>query len=219
MTSARAAKLAAQGPNIVVIGIKPHARRDRLRVHRSRQSDAEGRSPRSSALLRSPTCESRSSNFVSRGNFFWNSGMFVWGARTLADALSEHLPKTAPLLEEIAASYGTPAFEKTFAPPLSQVREHQHRLRAAGAAFGKGESKSGIYCIPATFGWNDLGSWTALLRTSQCTANDGRPRTSSQPKREFHAERLREFHSLGAEICGRSGREQTWWWWKPPTPC
>ncbi|HME32171.1 MAG TPA: hypothetical protein VKG65_05405, partial [Terriglobales bacterium] len=26
----------------------------------------------------------------------------------------------------------------------------------------KGEGKSGIYCIPASFGWNDLGSWTAL---------------------------------------------------------
>ena len=45
--------------------------------------------------------------FVSAGNYYWNSGMFVWGARTLADALREHLPNTAPVLEQIAASHGT----------------------------------------------------------------------------------------------------------------
>ena len=52
--------------------------------------------------------------------------MFVWGARTLADALREHLPNTAPLLEQIAASYGTPEFDKTFAESVSEVRKHQH---------------------------------------------------------------------------------------------
>ena len=31
----------------------------------------------------------------------------------------------------------------------------------------KGEGKSGIYCIPASFGWNDLGSWTALYEHRQ----------------------------------------------------
>ena len=45
----------------------------------------------------------RAEEFVNAGNFFWNSGMFVWGARTLANALREHLPKTAPL-EKIAAA-------------------------------------------------------------------------------------------------------------------
>ena len=39
----------------------------------------------------------------------------------------------------------------------------------------KGEAKSGIYCIPASFGWNDLGSWTALHehRLTKQPAGDG----------------------------------------------
>ena len=52
--------------------------------------------------------------FVAAGNYYWNSGMFLWSARTLADALREHLPKTAPLLEQIAAAFGTRKFAAYF---------------------------------------------------------------------------------------------------------
>ena len=41
-------------------------------------------------------------------------GMFLWSAKTLANAVREHLPETAPLLEKIAASFGTPKFEEVF---------------------------------------------------------------------------------------------------------
>ena len=51
---------------------------------------------------------------MAAGNYFWNSGMFLWSARTLANAVREHLPETAPLLEGIAAAYGTPQFEEVF---------------------------------------------------------------------------------------------------------
>jgi mannose-1-phosphate guanylyltransferase len=100
--------------------------------------------------------------FVRAGNFFWNSGMFIWGAKTLADALREHLPKTAPLLEEIAASYGTRRFEKTFAKLYPKCENISVDYAVLEPRSAKGEGRSGIYCIPAGFGWNDLGSWAAL---------------------------------------------------------
>ncbi len=99
--------------------------------------------------------------------------MFVWGAKTLADALSGHLPKTAPLLKEIAGSYGTRKFEKTFAklyPKCENISMDYALLEPRSA---KGEGKSGIYCIPATFGWNDLGSWTALHEHRSAGNDDG----------------------------------------------
>ena len=52
--------------------------------------------------------------FVAAGNYYWNSGMFIWSARTLANAVREHLPEMAPLLESIAAAYGTPQFDEVF---------------------------------------------------------------------------------------------------------
>ena len=100
--------------------------------------------------------------------FFLEQRHVRLGSATLADALREHLPKTAPLLEEIAASYGTRKFEKTFAKLYPKCENISVDYAVLEPRSAKGEGKSGIYCIPAGFGWNDLGSWTALLRASQC---------------------------------------------------
>ncbi len=156
----RAAQVAAGGANIVVIGIPPTRAETGYGY-----IEAGGESAKGVLQVRrfteKPSAEA-AEHFVRAGNFFWNSGMFVWSARTLADALCEHLPKTAPLLEEIAASHGTRTFEKTFArlyPKCENISIDYALLEPRSA---KGEGKSGIYCIPASFGWNDLGSWTAL---------------------------------------------------------
>src|SRR5215813_941564 len=45
--------------------------------------------------------------FVASGNYVWNAGIFLWSARTLANAIREHSPAMAPLLETIADAYGT----------------------------------------------------------------------------------------------------------------
>jgi len=156
----RAAEIARKGPNIVVIGIPPTRPETGYGYIEVGSRSGEGALP-VRRFTEKPAVEV-AMQFVSAGNFFWNSGMFVWGARTLADALSEHLPRTAPLLNEIAASYGTRNFEKTFArlyPSCENISIDYAVLEPRSA---KGESKSGIYCIPASFGWNDLGSWAAL---------------------------------------------------------
>lgn len=154
------AELAAQGANIVVIGIKP-TRAETGYGYIEAGGEAQKGVLRVKRFTEKPTADV-AEEFVIAGNFFWNSGMFIWGARTLADALSEHLPKTATLLKEIADSYGTRKFENTFArlyPKCENISVDYAVLEPRSA---KGEAKSGIYCIPASFGWNDLGSWTAL---------------------------------------------------------
>src|SRR5271170_4483349 len=58
--------------------------------------------------------------FVASGNYGWNSGIFLWSARTLANAIREFRPAMAPLMEKIAAAYGTPEFERVFAEVYPQ---------------------------------------------------------------------------------------------------
>jgi mannose-1-phosphate guanylyltransferase len=53
---------------------------------------------------------------VAAGNYFWNSGIFLWSARTLANAVREHLPEMAPLLEKIAAAYANAGVRARFSP-------------------------------------------------------------------------------------------------------
>ena len=132
----RAVEIAGSGANIVVMGIPPTRAETGYGYievgQKSAHEDSAG-----ATFTEKPDMEV-AEKFVNAGNFFWNSGMFVWGARTLADALREHLPNTAPVLEQIAASYGTAGFDETFAELYPQVREHQHRLRGAGAALEEG---------------------------------------------------------------------------------
>jgi mannose-1-phosphate guanylyltransferase len=160
-----AVEIAGSGPNIVVMGIPatraetgygyieagPTSALDKLPVRRFIEKPPK------------PTAE----EFVKAGNYFWNSGMFVWSARTLADALREHLPNTASVLEQIAASYGTPGFQKTFAELYPRCENISIDYAVLEPRSKKGEGTSGIYCIPASFGWNDLGSWTALYEHRQ----------------------------------------------------
>lgn len=162
----RGAEIASQGANIVVIGIEP------TRPETGYGYIEVGRKAQNGVLqvkrfTEKPTADV-AEQFVKAGNFFWNSGMFLWSARTLTEALSEHLPRTASLLEQIAASYGTRKFEKTFAKLYPKCENISVDYAVLEPRSSKGEDKSGIYCIPASFGWNDLGSWTALYehRTS-----------------------------------------------------
>ncbi|HET7440469.1 MAG TPA: sugar phosphate nucleotidyltransferase, partial [Terriglobales bacterium] len=104
----------------------------------------------------------RAAEFLNAGNYYWNSGMFLWRAQTLVNALRDHLPKTAPLLEKIAATFGTRRFESTFAKLYSKCENISVDYAVLEPRSAKGEHNSDIFCLPADFGWNDLGSWTAL---------------------------------------------------------
>jgi mannose-1-phosphate guanylyltransferase len=104
----------------------------------------------------------RAEEFVASGNYAWNGGIFLWSARTLAGAIREHCPAMAPLLEKIAAAWGTADFERVFAEvyPLCENISVDYAVLEPRSA--KGEGRSEIYCVPGDFGWNDLGSWAAL---------------------------------------------------------
>jgi len=156
----QAAELAAQGENIVVLGIHP-SRPETGYGYIEAGEKLSGGLLRVKRFTEKPNAE-RAQEFLEAGNYFWNSGMFVWSAQTLAKALREHLSETAPYLEEIAAAFGTRAFEKTFArlyPKCENISVDYAVLEPRSA---KGEHASNLYCIPSSFGWNDLGSWAAL---------------------------------------------------------
>ncbi len=158
-TLQKAIEIARAGANIVALGIRPTRAEIGYGYIESGTSAGNG-ALRVRRFTEKPDLE-RAREFVEEGNFFWNSGMFVWRADTLADAVREHLPKTAAILEEIASAYGTAKFVRTFRrlyPTCENISIDYGVLERLSA---KGEA-SGIFCLPSDFGWNDLGSWTAL---------------------------------------------------------
>jgi len=100
--------------------------------------------------------------FVAAGNFMWNGGIFLWSARTLANAIREYVGEMAAPLEAIAAAYGTPEFEAVFAEEYPKCENISVDYAVLEPRSVKGEQKSNIFCLPADFGWTDIGSWASL---------------------------------------------------------
>jgi mannose-1-phosphate guanylyltransferase len=159
-TLCKGIEIAAAGENIVVLGIRPTRAETGYGYIEAGVQAGDG-SLRVRRFTEKPDLE-QARLFVEAGNYFWNSGMFLWRADTVANALREHLPKTAVILEQIAAGYGTRKFAVTFRrlyPTCDNISVDYAILEPRSA---KGETTSRIFCLPSDFGWNDLGSWAAL---------------------------------------------------------
>jgi mannose-1-phosphate guanylyltransferase len=180
-----AAEIAAAGPNIVVMGIKPTRAETGYGYIEVSPSTAQ-RDLSVRRFVEKPTRDV-AERYLVAGNYFWNSGMFVWGARTLADVLREHLPNTAPILQQIATSFGTAGFASTFAELYPKCENISIDYAVLEPQSKKGEGKSGIFCIPATFGWNDLGSWTALYEHKAANQPNSPNVVSAEQKFELDA--------------------------------
>ena len=159
-TLERGIEIADAGANIVVLGIRPHRAETGYGYIEAGGAAAEG-ALRVRRFTEKPDAN-KAAEFLSAGNYYWNSGMFLWSARTVADALREHLPKTAPLLEEIASAFGTRRFVPTFRKLYPKCENISVDYAVLEPRSAKGEHAGNIFCLPADFGWNDLGSWTAL---------------------------------------------------------
>jgi mannose-1-phosphate guanylyltransferase len=164
-TLSRGIALAAASQNIVVLGIRPTRPETGYGYIEAGELLAGEAAGDGSVRVRRFTEKpdiALARKFVEAGNYFWNSGMFLWRADTVAAALREHLPKTAAILEKIAATYGTRKFAGTFRRLYPQCENISVDYAILEPRSAKGESASRIFCLPSDFGWNDLGSWTAL---------------------------------------------------------
>jgi mannose-1-phosphate guanylyltransferase len=159
-TLSEGVRMASAGENIIVLGIRP-TRPETGYGYIEADASFLGRALRVRRFTEKPDAE-RAAGFLAAGNYFWNSGMFLWSARTVVNALREHLPKTARVLERIADAFGTRKFAATLRRLYTKCENISVDYAILEPRSAKGERNSNIICLPAEFGWNDLGSWTAL---------------------------------------------------------
>jgi mannose-1-phosphate guanylyltransferase len=182
--------LAASGERIVVLGVPPtRAETGYGYIELGAVLDSgavpcgEVQTRRVKRFTEKPD-RARAEEFVAARNYSWNGGIFLWSARTLANAIREHCPAMAPLLEKIAAAYGSAEFERVFAEVYPQCENISIDYAVLEPRSSKGEMGSEIYCLPADFAWNDIGSWAALdehrahgeqEEVNVCDGGDGAP--------------------------------------------
>ncbi len=155
-------KLAAAGENIVVLGVPPTRVETGYGYIEQGASVAGEISSRRVKRFREKPDRHTAEGFINAGNFAWNGGIFLWSAGTLCKAIREHAPDMAPLIEKIVAAWGTEDFERVFAEVYPEVESISIDYAVLERRSAKGEMRSNIYCLPADFGWNDLGSWASL---------------------------------------------------------
>ena len=157
-------EVAAAGENIVVLGVPPTRPETGYGyIEQGAEMPGMGSVPvHRVKRFREKPDRHTAERFLAAGNFVWNGGIFLWSARTLANAIREHVPDMAPCIEKIAAAYGTPDFERVFAEEYPHCENISIDYAVLERRSVKGEARSNIYCLPADFGWNDLGSWASL---------------------------------------------------------
>jgi mannose-1-phosphate guanylyltransferase len=161
--------LAASGEKIVVLGVPPTRAETGYGYIELGEVVKPSQVPGSVAVRRvkrfteKPNLEV-AEQFVASGNYAWNGGIFLWSARTLANAIREHCPAMAPLLERIAAAYRTSEeeFKRVFAEVYPQCENISIDYAVLEPRSAKGEAGAEIYSLPGDFEWNDLGCWSAL---------------------------------------------------------
>ncbi|MCZ2859564.1 mannose-1-phosphate guanylyltransferase [Blastococcus sp. VKM Ac-2987] len=100
--------------------------------------------------------------YLASGEYLWNSGMFVWRARTVLDALADHLPASAEGLTRITAVPAGPQRDAVLAevfPTLPKISVDYAVLEPAATEPGR------VLVVDLDVDWLDVGSWPALAHT------------------------------------------------------
>lgn len=92
--------------------------------------------------------------FVSSGEYLWNSGIFVWKAQTIVHAVEMFLPDLHQLFNERRTWLGT-TFEKLL------IADVYSKCENISIDFGVMEKATNVYVIPSSFRWSDLGTWNS----------------------------------------------------------
>jgi mannose-1-phosphate guanylyltransferase len=106
------------------------------------------------AFKEKPTLET-AKEYLASGDFFWNSGIFLWSLKSIMKAFENDLPEVAALFAKGEVVYNTDQ-EQAF------IDEMFPTCMNISIDYGVMEKADNIYVQPADFGWSDLGTWGSL---------------------------------------------------------
>jgi mannose-1-phosphate guanylyltransferase len=102
--------------------------------------------------------------FMVSGDFFWNSGIFIWSAASIVKAFDQFMPDVSSVFRENMSVLGTPR-EEGF------ITEVYPSFKAVSIDYGVMEKARNVFVITADMGWSDLGTWSSLYAHSPSDEN------------------------------------------------
>lgn len=98
--------------------------------------------------------------FLESGDFYWNSGIFIWNIKSILAAFEKYLPDMFSAFSEGKELYGT-IKEKKF------IGETYIECKSISIDYGIMEKADNVYVICTDIGWSDLGTWSSLYEHSK----------------------------------------------------
>ena len=98
--------------------------------------------------------------FLQSGEFYWNSGIFVWKVRSIVEAFEKYLPEHHALFSGVMRAIGTDAERNVVEIAFSECR-------AISIDYGIMEKADNVYVRCGEFGWSDVGPWGSVYRPSR----------------------------------------------------
>lgn len=155
----RGVKLLDEDPSrIVTFGIKPsYAAESFGYIERGDAVDDAAPAAFEVQRFREKPDAATARQYVDAGSFYWNSGIFLWRASTILDALAEHEPAMLEHLRAIGQAAGGDQFSDVLAERFAAII-------GKSIDYAVMEHHDNIVVVEAPFRWDDVGSWQALSR-------------------------------------------------------
>lgn len=102
--------------------------------------------------------------FLENGNYYWNSGMFIWTARTILSAFDEHLPEMSKFFKNQLDNFNTTTERKA-------IESIYDQCETISIDYGIMEKAGNVHVLCTDIGWSDIGTWGSLYEHSQKDEN------------------------------------------------
>ncbi len=94
-------------------------------------------------------------SFLDSGNFLWNGGIFIWSVKSILESFEKFQPQMNALFIRGIESYNTENEQKF-------INENYGLSENVSIDYAIMENAKNVFVLPATFDWNDLGTWNSL---------------------------------------------------------
>ena len=98
--------------------------------------------------------------YISKNNYFWNAGIFIWNVSTIVNAFRVYQPAISKVFEGMLPIYGTDKEQAI-------IDEKFPECKSISVDYAIMEKAEEIFVCPADFGWSDLGTWGSLLANTK----------------------------------------------------
>jgi len=159
------ARAVAEAGSLVTLGITPTRPETGYGYIEADSAAGEGALP-VRRFVEKPPLE-RALEFLASGRFYWNSGMFVWRASVILEEIRRLMPELHLALGTLTLAQD--GWELSGLKP--QIEAIYPGIKGESIDFGVMEKAKDVQVIPASFGWSDVGSWSALPEVMEADAD------------------------------------------------